>query len=135
MIKFADLEDAFFFVSSDSYGMHTALLNKDTAQLYYRSEMRDINEIDDLDLDNCIAIPHKKDLGLGRELVFEFVKNHLADEYDRVHQIFKKCGAYGNFKSLLESMGLLQAWYDFENHQEKQALQQWCEEHGIEISA
>jgi len=42
--------------------------------------------------------------------------------------------AYGNFKSLLESRGMLQDWFDFENQQEKRALRQWCEEHGIEIS-
>ena len=136
MIKYSDIEDAFFFVSSDSYGMHTALLNKDTGQLYYRSEMGDLDEIDDDDLDwnNCIAIPHRNDLGMGQELVFEFVKNHLVDEYDRVRQIFKKRGAYGNYKNLLESRGLLQAWYDFENQQEEWALRQWCTENGIEIS-
>jgi hypothetical protein len=135
MIKFSDIEDAFFFVSSDSYDMHTALLNKDTGQLYYRSEMGDIDEIDDdLDWSNCIAIPHKNDLGLGQELVFEFVKNHLVDEYDRVRQIFKKRGAYGKFKNLMESKALLQDWYDFENQQEERALRQWCNENGIEIS-
>ena len=51
MIKFSEIEDAFFFVSSDSYGMHTALLNKDTGQVYYHSEMGDLDEIDDDDLD------------------------------------------------------------------------------------
>jgi hypothetical protein len=98
MIKFSDIEDEFFFVSSDSYGMHTALLNKDTGQLYYRSEMGDLDEIEDADIDwnNCIAIPHKNDLGLGQELVFEFVKNHLVDEYDRVRQIFKKVEPMAN---------------------------------------
>jgi len=136
MIKFSDIEDAFFFVSSDSYGMHTALLNKETGQLYYRSEMGELDEIDDDDLDwnNCIAIPHRNDLDMGQELVFEFVKNHLVDEYDRVRQIFKKRGAYGNFKNLLESKDLLQDWYDFENQQEGWALRQWCKENGIEIS-
>jgi len=135
MIKFSDIEDAFLFVGSDRYGMHTALLNKDTGQLYYRSEMGDLDEIDDdVDWSNCIAIPHKNDLGLGQELVFEFVNNHLVDEYDRVHQIFRKRGAYGKFKNLLESKGLLQDWYDFENQQEEQALRQWCKEQGIEIS-
>ena len=135
MIKFSDIEDAYFFVSSDSYGLHTALLNKDTGQLYYRSEMGDIDEIDDdLDWSHCAAIPHKNDLGLGQELVFEFVKNRLVDEYDRVRQIFKKRGAYGKFKNLLESKALLQDWYDFENQQEERALRRWCNENGIEIS-
>jgi hypothetical protein len=136
MIKFSDIEDAFFFVSSDSYGMHTALLNKETGQFYYRSEMGDLDEIDDdnLDWNNCIVIPHKNDLGVGQELVFEFVKNHLADEYDQVRQIFKKRGAYGNFKNLLESRGFLQDWYNFENQHEEWALRHWCKENGIEIS-
>ncbi len=135
MVKFTDIEDAFFFVSSDSYGMHTAILNKDTGRFYYRSEMGDLDEIDDddLDWDNCIEIPHKNDLEMGQELVFEFVENHLVDDYDRVRQIFRKRGAYGKFKNLLESRGLLQNWYNFENQQEEQALRQWCKENGIEV--
>ncbi len=135
MVKFTDIEDAFFFVSSDSYGMHTVILNKDTGRFYYRSEMGDLDEIDDddLDWDNCIEIPHKNDLEMGQELVFEFVENHLVDDYDRVRQIFRKRGAYGKFKNLLESRGLFQNWYDFENQQEEQALRQWCKENGIEV--
>jgi hypothetical protein len=136
MIEFSDIEIAFSFVSSDSYGMHTAILNKDTGQFYYRSEMGDFDEIDEADLnwDHCIEIPHKNDLDLGQELVFEFVERHLPEEYDRVLQIFRKRGAYGRFKGFLESRGLLQSWYDFENQQEEQALRQWCKENGIEVS-
>jgi hypothetical protein len=136
MIKFTEIEDAFFFVSSDRYGMHTAILDKDTGQLYYRSEMGDLDEIDDelMDWKNCIRIPHKNDLEMGQELVFEFVEEHLPDEYHRVRQIFSKRGAYGRFKSLLESRGLLQGWFDFENQREQQAIRQWCKENGIEIS-
>ena len=42
--------------------------------------MGDLDEIDDDDLDwnNCIAIPHRNDLDMGQELVFEFVKNHSS---------------------------------------------------------
>lgn len=135
MINFSDIEDAFLFVSSAGYGMNTALLDKDTGELYYRSEMGDMDEIDDdVDLENCITIPHKNDLDLGQELVFEFVQNHLPDEYERVRHIFRRPGAYGKFKNVLASEGLLQAWYDYENQQEKQALQKWCEDNGIEIS-
>jgi hypothetical protein len=135
MINFSDIEDAFLFVSSDSYGMNTAFLNKDTGRLYLHSEMGDIDEIDDdTDLDQCIAIPHKNELGLGQELVFEFVQNHMDDEYERVRQIFRSRGAYGEYKNLLASRGLLQDWYDFENQAEKQALQKWCEDNGIVVS-
>jgi tRNA splicing endonuclease len=136
MVKFTDIEDAFFFVSSDQYGMNTAILNKVTGGIYYRSEMGDIDEIDenDLDWDNCIKIPHKNDLELGRELVFEFVETHMPDEYDRVWHMFRKRGAYGRFKSLLESRGLLQSWFAFESQREEQALREWCKENGIELS-
>ena len=136
MVKFSDIEEAFFFVSSDSYGMHTAILDKNSGQLYYRSEMGDLDEIDDevMDWENCLQIPHKNDLELGRELVFEFVEGHLPDEYPRVRQFFSRPGAYGRFKSLLESKGLLQSWFDFENQRGQQALRQWCKDNGIETS-
>jgi hypothetical protein len=136
MVKFTDIEDAFLFVSSDSYGMNTAILDKATGQVYYRSEMGDLDEInqDEPDWDNCIEIPHKNDLDLGQELVFEFVEDHLPDEYDLVRQTFRSRGAYGRFKDLLESRGLLQRWYEFENGREQQALRQWCEENEIELS-
>ena len=136
MFRFRDIEDAFIFVSLAGYGMHSAVLCKDTGRILYRSEMGDLDEIgnEDLDWDTCIEIPHKNDLDLGRRLVFEFVESHLPDGYHRVQQIFGRRGAYGRFKDFLESKGLLQSWYDFENQRQEQALRDWCEENGIEIS-
>jgi hypothetical protein len=136
MIKFSDIEDAFLFVNSAGYGMHSALLCKDTGRILYRSEMGDLDEIgdEDLDSDACIEIPHKNDLDLGQRLVFEFVESRLPDGYHRVQEIFRRRGAYGRFKDFLESKGLLQSWYDFENRRREQALRDWCEENGIEIS-
>jgi hypothetical protein len=97
--------------------------------------MGDLDEIDeDVYPDTSISIPHKNELGMGHELVFEFVHNHMPDDYDEVRQIFRRRGAYGKFKNLLASRGLLQIWYDFENQQEKQALQQWCKDSGLEVS-
>jgi hypothetical protein len=136
MIKFGDIQDAFFFVSSAAYGMNSALLHKDTGQILYCSEMGDIDEIgdEDLDSDMYIEIPHKNDLDLGQRLVFEFIKTHLPDEYHRVEQIFRRRGAYGRFKGFLESKGLLESWYAFESQREEQALRQWCERNEIELS-
>jgi len=76
MVKFSDIEDAFFFVSSDSYGIHTPILDKVTWRIYHRSEMSDWDEIDKdaLDWENCIDIPHKNELDLGHKLVFAFVR-------------------------------------------------------------
>ena len=63
--------------------MHSAVLCKETDQIFYRSEMGDLDGISDEDLDweMCIDIPHKNDLGLGQQLVFEFIEQHLPDEY------------------------------------------------------
>ncbi len=136
MIRFSDIKDAFFFVSSASYGMNSAVLRKDTGQILYCSEMGDIDEIgdEDLDWDTCVEIPHKNDLDLGQRLVFDFIETHLPDEYQRVQQIFRRRGAYGRLKDLLESKGLLESWYDFESQREEQKLRQWCEENEIELS-
>jgi len=136
MIRFSDIQDAFLFVSSASYGMNSAFLRKDTDEILYRSEMGGIDEIGDEDLegDMFVEIPHKNDLDLGERLVFQFVERHLPDEYDRVQRIFRKRGAYGRFKDFLESKGLLKRWYDFESQREEQALRQWCEENEVELS-
>ena len=136
MIKFGDIRDAFFFVSSAAYGMHSAFLRKDTGQILYRSEMADIDEIgdEDLDWDAYIEIPHKNDLDLGQRLVFDFIESHLPDEYHHVRQLFRRPGAYGRFKGFLELKGLLESGYAFEHQREEQALRQWCEENEIALS-
>ena len=136
MVNFSELQDAYIFVSSAGYGMHSAFLNKDTGQLFWRSEVGDLDEISDEDLDweNCIDIPHRNDLGLGQQLVFEFIETHLSEEYEHVQLIFHKRGAYSRFKDLLESKGLLQSWYDFESEREEQVLRRWCHENEIQIS-
>ena len=110
MFTFSEIQDAFLFVSSTEYGMHSAILCKDTDQIYYHSELGGSDDMDeeDLDSDMCIKIPHKIDLGRGQNLVFEFVERHLADECSSVQQIFRCRGAYGRFKDLLEQKGLLQ---------------------------
>lgn len=86
MVTFSEIQDAFFFVNSDEYGMNTAILCKDTGKMYYQSESGDIDELDDdeFDCDTFVRIPHKNEIGLGRELVFEFVEQHMADEYRHV---------------------------------------------------
>jgi hypothetical protein len=136
MIRFSDIQDAFFFVCSAGYGMNSAVLCKDTGKILYRSQMAEIDEIgdEDLDWDTCIEIPHKNDLDLGERSVFEFVERQLPDEYHRVQQVFRRRGAYGRFKDFLESRGLLKSWYDFERQREEQGLRQWCKENDIELS-
>lgn len=80
-----------------------------------------------------VAIPHKNDLGLGKPLVLRFAAEVLPDKESEVQEIFSHRGAYARFKGMLEHIGKLQQWYEYEAKAQKQALQDWCELNGIDI--
>jgi uncharacterized protein with HEPN domain len=136
LVTLSVIEDALLFVSSDFPGMFSAVFCKDTGKFLFSSEGGDIDEIDEenLDWENCVELPHKNELDLGTNLVFEFVDKYLPDDYRRVDQIFSKRGAYGRFKELLYSKELLETWFEFEDRRTKRALRQWCEENDIPLS-
>ena len=115
--------------------MNSAILDKSAGRIYYHSEMYDEDEIpEDLwESDSAVEIPHKNDLDLGRKLVFDFVDTALPDEYERVRDIFGRSGAYSRYKDFLQSKGLLEQWYDFENNALEEAIRQWCRENEIEL--
>ncbi len=83
--------------------------------------------------DRYIAVPHKHDLNLGRNLVLVFVDQELPDDCDTVRGFFRRKGAYGRFKGLLESRDKLEAWYTFEDNATKAALLGWSEENSIQL--
>lgn len=136
MITLDEIHDAFLFVSSGGVGEHSAFICPAKEEILYQSEMGVFDELleENIDEDDCIAIPHKNDLDLGQQLVFEFVDSYLPVDYDRVRQIFGKRGAYRRFKDFLEDKGLLEQWYDFENQREMQALREWCLENEVTFS-
>ncbi len=137
MPTFSDIAEAFDFVSMAPYGQCTAVLRLDTGKILCQSDMGDLDEIaaaGDLEGVPYVEIPHKNDLDLGQELVFEFVDKHLPNAYERVRSFFDRPGAYGRFKDLLEDKDLLQAWYDFENARQEQALRQWCADNDVPLS-
>lgn len=135
-IKFGDIEDAFLFVSMSSYEDNCAYIDVKNGKVIYRSESDEMDEIGDEepDWESMVEIPHKNDLDLGQQLVFDFVEAHLPNEYDRVRGMFRGRGAYGRFKDFLASKGQLETWYDFENKREQEALRSWCEENQIPLS-
>ena len=135
-IKFEDIQEAFDFVNFGSYGDHTALLDKSTGQIHWQSESGDLHEIPEAmwESDDVVEIPHKNDLGLGQQLIFDFVLSNSPEDYEYVRNIFRARGAYSRYKDFLESKGLLQTWYDYENAAQKKALRQWCEDNGVEVT-
>ena len=135
-MKFGDIEDALMFVSDGFYGDNSAMVCKSTGQIWWASESGDMDEIpeDAYESDDWVAVPHKNDLDMGRDLVFEFVAQHLPDDSDRVRNFFHSRGAYTRYKELLKTRELLQEWYDFENARVEEAIREWCRYNEIEIT-
>jgi hypothetical protein len=135
-IPYAEISSAFEFVSSAAPAEHNAYVSLDTGQIHWVSELASMDEEvpDDLDTsDRYMAVPHKNDLDLGKNLVLRFAREEMPDSYDRVRGIFQRKGAYARFKDLLESKGLLERWYNFEEQARERALREWCEENDIQI--
>ena len=134
--KFSDIENAFDYVSSQSHGMNEAYLSLDTGQIFYISNLGDSDDLPDdfEESDRYIEIPHKNDLDLGTRLVDEFINTTAPQLADDVSDIFRRRGAYGRFKSLLERHHLIEKWFKFENERELNAIRQWCRENNIEFN-
>ena len=134
-LAYETVEEAFFFVSGDQPYMHTAVVNLVTGEAFYASEMAGTDDIPEEaeDNDDYLWIPHKHDLDLGKPLVMDFVLSRCPDLYEQVTGIFRRKGAYGRFKYLLDRKGLLEEWYAFEREKIREALVRWCGENGVEL--
>jgi hypothetical protein len=89
---------------------------------------------EDIESGPYLALPDRIELGLGRELVMDFVRQQLPDEWHAVSAIFSRRGAYGRFKDLLDRKGKLQAWFDFEESEKESRLREWCAANGIQLT-
>jgi hypothetical protein len=138
-VKFADIQDAFDLVSfGDEFMEREAFVCKERGKIYWRSEFDDDEDEplpEDIDDDEkYIAIPHKNDFNLGKNLVLRFSAEQLPDSYDKVREIFSRRGAYARFKDLLEYQDMLQQWYDYEQQAGGNALREWCNDCDIKIA-
>ena len=133
-ISFDEIEYAFLFVCIGPPHSHNAYLHKETGELYYTSDMGDLDVLtDDIEGEKYTTIPDKYELNLGKYLVFEFTNEYLPEESDNVYSIFQHKGAYSRFKDLLERKGRLDDWYRYEDERQKKALKEWCHENGIRV--
>jgi hypothetical protein len=135
-VPYDEISSAFEFVSSAAPMEHSAYISLDTGQIHCISELGSMDEEvpDDLDTsDRYVAVPHKNDLDLGKNLVLRFAAREMSDCYEQVQGIFRRKGAYGRFKQLLEMKGFLETWYKFEAEAHAKALREWCAENGIPI--
>lgn len=136
VIPFTTVLDAFDFANvGGSFGCESYIC-KQTGASYFYSEYGDNEEElpDDIDDEKYLMLPDKQDLELGNRLVFEFSEEHMAELFQKIEAIFRRKGAYHQFKILLEQSGQLEHWYEFEKHKTEIALRQWCLEQGINIT-
>ena len=136
MAKYSDLDLAFGFVSSAAPSEHSAFLCLETGICYWYTEIGDNDEPlpDDVeDSQKYIEIPHKNDLGLGKQLALNFAAQALPEDFAEVADVFRRRGAYAWFKHLLERRGKLDEWYEFEGKSQREALLSWCESNGIDV--
>ena len=136
-ISYADIEAALDWSSSAGPYENQALICRRTGRVYLQSMHGDFEEeglpedIEDGTL--YLAVPHKNDLNLGRELVFQFVETEAPEVEAQVGAAFRQRGAYSKFKSVLEKSGLLQRWYEYEAAATRSALKQWAQENGLVV--
>ena len=109
-ISFDDLALAYEFVSSGQKFENEAFICTNTGSIYYNSAMTGLNELpeDAEETGDYVAVPHKNDLDLGRDLAFAFVDQHLPAQSNAVRDIFHSKGVYRRFKHMLESRGILE---------------------------
>ncbi len=133
-VKWADIENAFEFVSLGNQYETQAFLNPQTGEFYYKSEISGTDERPEeceAEWDSYISIPHKNEIELGRNLVYEFAAACIPEHEEAVRRFFKERGAYAQFKELLTRIDKLQAWYDYENKRTTDELRRWCQENHV----
>ncbi|MCB2264478.1 MAG: hypothetical protein LGR52_16305 [Candidatus Thiosymbion ectosymbiont of Robbea hypermnestra] len=135
-VDFSEILDAFDFVSFAGMGELQAFLDKETGKVYCHSQFdEEFDELpEDIDSDRYIEIPHKRELGLGNRLVFDFAHRYLEQDEERIRDIFGRKGAYSRFKALLEDRDKLEQWYEFEEKEKEEALREWCEDCSIQVN-
>ena len=137
-VDWNELQHAFEFASLGQPGEHEAVLCRKTGKFFWQTDVEEDIEAwpDDADdEEKYLSIPHKKELDLGKPLVFEFARQFLPDEFNEVRRMFDRRGAYARFRDLLLRKKALDRWYDFEAKATEAALREWCDLNEITIEA
>ena len=139
-VSIGDITEAFEFANaSGDMGEFLAFVCKRTGKIHYQTDFPDVAEIneelpDDIDdEEKYVALPDKRELGLGKPLVLDFARQFLPDDFEDVRYFFSRRGAYPKFKALLARRRAIDRWHAFEAKAAEQALRDWCALHSIEI--
>ncbi len=135
-VSYADLLAAFEWVSAAAPMENSAYLCRTTGKTFFASVLMDLEDELPEDIEDSalyLALPHKSDFNLGKNLAISFADEYFADSHDVICGFFSHRGAYGRFKELLERKGILDAWYKYEAQEVKKELLEWCRENGIAV--
>lgn len=112
-----------------------AYICRKTGKIYWESDVEDEEfpeDIDDFEL--YVQIPSQAELGLGKPLVLSFAAEKVPEHYEKIERIFCKRGAYRRFKIFLESVGLLENWFEYERAAIKRELSSWAKGEGFSVN-
>jgi hypothetical protein len=138
LVSYAELLDAFDWVSASGPMENSAFVSRKTGATHWASESAELEGELPEDIEDgsvYVAVPHKTDLDLGRTLALRFVSETAPEAAAAVNGFFRQRGAYARFKDLLERKGILQQWYEYEAQAVEHALRAWSEEHGFQLKA
>jgi hypothetical protein len=140
-ISFQEIVTAYEYANTGGFGEHHATLCRRTGKIYLHSESSELDEElndelpDDIeDAEKYIALPDKREIGLGKPLVLDFAREWMPNDFDEVRSMFSRSGACKNFRALLIRRQALDRWYDYEAKAQEQALREWCKLNAIEIA-
>ena len=135
---FEDLLDACEWVSADASGENAAYVSRATGRVYWCTDAVDPEEAPPEDVDDgtqYLAVPHKRDLGIGVPLALRFVDEVLPSRYREASEFFQYPGAYRRFKAMLETTRKLDGWYAYESAALVSGLRAWAIENALPIPA
>jgi hypothetical protein len=132
LFNFNTIELAFEYAN---FGDHSneAYLDRHTGNSLYFSMHGDSDEEPD-DIDDTtryVAIPDRRDFGLGSQLAIQFATENAPSLLDDVYDAFRGRGGFRRFKDLLDRNNLLDAWHEYEAEQERTAIIKWCLDNDI----
>jgi len=138
-VSFADIAEAFEFANTNGdLGEFRAFVCKQSGKTYHQTDFLDTVELNDElpddidDEEKYVALPDKRELGLGKPLALDFAREFLPNDFDDVRSFFSKRGAYPKFGALLARRGATDRWHAFEAKATERALRDWCTQHSIE---
>ena len=137
-VKLSDMLEGLEFASFDGPYEAAAYVCRETGTVYCVADDESLNEDLPDDLDDSaryLPLPDKRELDLGRRLVFAFVEEAAPAEGEAVAAFFRQRGAYARFKDWLARRDLIARWHEFERVATEAALREWCAENGFEVVA